>query len=211
MSRMSSAFDGLGAYWTNLSDRERLFLGILGVVAGALAVLLPVYLLSTAIGSLEDDNEEITAALRQIAHARGQLSAQQAERAAADQRYSRHAPTLGSFLEAKAGEAHLTVSDVQHEPEREEGGFRIRHSRARFQNTGLRPAIELLASIKNSRYPVTIERIHVDHHQAGDHYNFQVGVLAFDRQGNDADAGVPAADETSATTDGRRTAGPPAP
>jgi len=210
MDRIRSILETLGAYWENLTDRERTLLGVLGAVAAALVILLPVYLLSTSIGSLEEENSEITAALRRIAHSRGQLAAQQAEQAAADARYARRAPSLGSFLEAKAGEQEgLSISDVQHEPEREEDGFRIRHTRARFQNTGLRPAVQLLASIENSRYPVSIERIHVDHHQAGDRYNFQVGVLAFDRQGGDADAGVPSAPSAAADDDGR--AGPPAP
>ncbi len=213
MGRFREMFSGLASYWENLTDRERLLLGVLGVVAAALLVVLPVYMFSSAIAELEDENEEITTALRRIAHSRGQIAAQRAERAAADARYARHAPTLGSFLEAKAGEQEgLAISDVQHEPERQEGGFRIRHSRARFQGTGLRPAIQLLAEIENSRYPVAIERIHIDHHQTGDRYNFQVGVLAFDRQSNgsdtDADAGVPS---PASHGGGPRHAGPPAP
>ena len=215
MSRFRGMFEGLGTYWENLTDRERMLLGVLGAVAATLLVLLPVYLLSTSISNLENDNEEITAALRRIQHSRGLLAAQRAERAAADQRYGRQAPSLGSFLEAKAGEQEaLSISDVQHEPEREEGGFRIRHTRARFQGTGLRSAIRLLAAIENSRYPVEIERIHVDHHQAGDRYNFQVGVLAFDRQGGgdeDADAGVPATSGSGGSGGSGGRAGPPAP
>lgn len=209
MDRLRGLFAGLGAYWENLTDRERILLGILGGVAATLIVLLPVFLLSTAISDLEEENEEITSALRTIQRSRARLAAQRAERAAADQRYGRQAPSLGSFLEAKAGEQEgLAISDVQHEPERQEGEFRIRHTRARFQGTGLRPAIRLLAAIENSRYPVAIERIHVDHHQTGDRYNFQIGVLAFDRPAAEggADAGVPAASGAGA---GR--AGPPAP
>ncbi len=208
MDRIRGLFAGLATYWENLTDRERFLLGILGAVAATLIVLLPVYLLSTAIGGLEEDNEEIVAALRTIQRSRARIAAQRAERAAADQRYARQAPSLGSFLEAKAGEQDgLAISDVQHEPEREEGGVRIRHTRARFQGTGLRPAVRLLAAIENSRYPVAIERIHVDHVQAGDRYNFQIGVLAFDRPTEaSADGGVPAPTGASA---GR--AGPPSP
>lgn len=208
MNRLRAILDGLRAYWSNLSDRERLLIGLMGSVAGVLLVLLPVYLLSTSISDLEDDNEQITMALRRIARSRGVLQAQQAERAAAEARYARRAPSLGSFLEAKAGEQEgLSVSDVQHEPERELGRFRVRHSRARFQGTGLRSAVLMLASIENSRYPVAIERLHVDHMQTGDRYNFQVGVLAYDREGgNEPDAGVPAGRPTAPGH-----AGPPAP
>ena len=210
MDTLRGALDGLRTYWENLSDRERLLLGALGAVAGVLLVLLPVYIFTTSISDLEDDNERITTALRRISQSRGALAAQQAERLAAEQRYARRAPSLGSFLEAKAGELDgLSVSDVQHEPEREEGRFRIRHTRARFQGTGLRNAILLLQNIENSRYPVAVERIHVDHHQSGDRYNFQIGVLAFDREGgSDPDAGIPVA---SPATGGTGRAGPPAP
>lgn len=206
--RLSGLLEGLQTYWDNLSDRERRLLGILGAIAAGLLVLLPVYLLSTSISDLEEDNARITSALREIGHSRGRLRAQQAERMAAQARYARRAPSLGSFLEAKAGELEgLMISDVQHEPEREQGQFRVRHSRARVQNSGLRNAVLLLESIENSRYPIAIERLHIDHHQSGDRYNFQIGVLAFDREGSeDADAGVP---RPRGDDDGR--AGPPAP
>ena len=208
--RFDSLLEGLQTYWENLSDRERRLLGILGAVAAALLVLLPVYLLSTSISDLEEDNARITSALRRISHSRGRLRAQQAQRMAAQARYARRAPSLGSFLEAKAGElSGLTISDVQHEPEREQGPFRIRHTRARVQNTDLRNAVLLLESIENSRYPIAIERLHVDHHQSGDRYNVQLGVLAFDREGaEDVDAAVPRGGG-GGDDDGR--AGPPAP
>ncbi|MFK7985283.1 MAG: hypothetical protein AB8I08_04560 [Sandaracinaceae bacterium] len=212
MSAVQNALDGLSGYWDNLTDRERKLLGGLGAVLGALAILLPVYLLSASISDLEEDNAEISTALRNIAGSRGRLAAQQSTRLAAEQRYRRRAPSLGSFLEAKAGELDgISVSDVQHEPEREEGNFRIRHTRARFQGTGLRNAILLLEHIKNAQYPVAVERIHVDHNQSGDRYNFQIGVLAYDRQGGGPDGGVPApaAPTTPSGRSGR--AGPPAP
>lgn len=211
MDRLAGLLDGLKNYWENLTDRERRLLAVLGAVAGALLILLPVYLLSTSISDLEEDNARITAALRRISRSRGRLQAQEAERMAAQARYARRAPALGTFLEAKAGELEgLSISDVQREPEREQGRFRIRHTRARFQNTGLRNAILFLESLENSRYPIAVERIHVDHHQSGDRYNFQIGVLAFDREGAEsADAGVPSARPRSDDDEGR--AGPPAP
>lgn len=211
MDRLSGMFAGLRTYWENLSERERMLVGVMGGVAGLLFILLPVYLLSTSISDLEEDNQQITAALRRISHSRGRLAAQQAERAAAEMRYGRQAPSLGSFLEAKAGEFEgVAISDVQHEPELEEGRFRIRHTRARFQGVDLRNAVLMMEAIENSRYPVAIERIHVDHHQSGDRYNVQIGVLAFDREGGGADAGVPAA-PTAAPADRGGRAGPPAP
>ncbi|MBN4049484.1 hypothetical protein JYT86_00330 [bacterium AH-315-N03] len=210
MDRIRGMLDGLSSYWENLTDRERTLLSVLGAVAGVLVVALPVFLFTAAISDLDAENQEITTALRRISHARGRLAAQQAEQQAAELRYARRAPTLGSFLEAKAGEQEgIAISDVHHEPEREQGRFRIRHSRARYQNTGLVAGMQMLAAIENSRYPVAIERIHIDHNQVGDRYNFQIGVLAYDREGGGPDAGVPSASGEDEDRGGR--AGPPAP
>lgn len=212
MASLKESLSGVVSYWENLTERERKLLGVLGAVAGALVVLLPLYLFTASISDLEEDNARITAALREIRNSRGRLAQQQAERAAAELRYARRPPALGSFLEAKAGEQEgLTISDVQREPDNEEGRFTIHHTRARLQGVGLRPAIRMLAAIKNSRYPVAIERIHVDHMREGDVYNFQIGVLAFEREGGSADAGVPggAGDDDDDDDDGR--AGPPDP
>lgn len=208
---LKDSLSGVVDYWENLTERERRLLGLLGAVAGALVVLLPLYLFTASISDLEEDNARITAALRRIQHSRGRLAQQQAERAAAELRYARQPPALGSFLEAKAGEQEgLTISDVQREPDRDEGRFTIHHTRARLQGVGLRAAIRMLAGIKNSRYPVAIERIHVDHMREGDVYNFQIGVLAFEREGGSADAGVPRGRGGDDDDDDGR-AGPPDP
>jgi general secretion pathway protein M len=183
----------LQSYWENLSERERRLLAVLGLVAALIVVALPVWLLNTAIGRLSRENDELTQALANLSQARPQLDAQRAERAQARLRYISRAPTLGAFLEARAGEHEgLSISDVQPEPEREAGDFRVRHTRARIQGTGLEAAIRMLTDIENSRYPVALERIHVDHLQAGDRYNFQLGLLAFDapEEEGPADAGA---------------------
>ncbi len=208
---LRDSFAGIIGYWENLTERERRLLQLLGGVVALLLILAPVWVLTTSISDLESDNASLTEALRSIQRARGQLAAQRAEQAAAEQRYARRPPALGSFLEAKAREQEgLSMSDVQREPEREEGRFRIHHTRARLQGVGLRPAIRMLASIKNSTYPISIERIHVDHMRAGDQYNFHIGVLSFERQGSQSpDAGVGGGGGDNEDRGGR--AGPPDP
>jgi hypothetical protein len=47
--------------------------------------------------------------------------------------------------------------------------------------------IKMLAAIERSDYPVSTQRIQVDHTRDGDTYNFQIGVNAYDRQGGDDD------------------------
>ncbi len=210
MERLRGMLDGLRSYWENLTDRERMLFGVMGGLALLLVVSTPVYLLSSSITALEEENAEITAALRQIGRSRGRIAAMRAEQAARDARYEQGAPGE-QWLPTQVQEHGLSFSRVQHEPERVVGRYRIHTTRASFQGAGLRPAILLLADMKNSRYPVAIERLHVDHHQAGDRYNLEVGVLTFEREGASGgrDAGTPS--PAAARPAGRGTAGPPAP
>ncbi len=208
MDRLRGILDGLRSYWENLNARERMLLGLLGAVAAALLVFLPVYLLGTSISDLEEDNQKISDALRQIARSRGRIAAMRAEEEARDLRYDQGAPPE-QWLPSQVEDQGLSFSRVQQEPDRTEGRFRIHTTRASFQGAGLRASMLLLQDLKNSRYPVAIERIHIDHHSAGDQYNLEVGVLTYERQGGThRDAGTPPARPTAG---GRNAAGPPSP
>lgn len=208
MERLRTILDGVRSYWDNLTERERRLMTVMGAVLGLLVVLLPVYFLSTSISSLEEENAELASALRQIGRSRSRIAAMRAEQAARDQRYEAGAPGE-QWLPTQVSEHGLSFSRVQHEPERLVGRYRVATTRASFQGAGLRSAILLLTDLKNSRYPVAIERLHVDHNQAGDQYNLEVGVLTFQREGaRAADAGTPAAERRPRA---RNTAGPPAP
>jgi type II secretory pathway component PulM len=208
MERLQAALDALRTYWENLTPRERFGMSVIGGMLAVLAVVVPVWLASSSIGELEDDNEEIMATLRRIQRSRGQIAAAQAEQAERDARYAMGVPG-DDFLTAQAQRQSLALSRVQSEPERAAGRFRIKTTRAQFQSVGLRPVMLLLAELENSRYPIAIERIHVDHHAAGDRYNIEVGVQMFERPGaarTGLDAGVP---RPAARPGARTTAGPP--
>jgi hypothetical protein len=187
-------------------------MGILGIVMLAFLVGLPVYLLGITIDELEQRNGELTAALRRIGHERGRIAAMRSEQAARDARYEAGAPGE-TWLPAQVQEHGLSVARVQQEPERTAGRYRIYTTRASVREADLRSSILFLTGLKNSRYPVAIERLHIDHHQSGDRYNLEVGVLTFERQrpaGRGApDAGVP---NPGANAPQRPApAGPPAP
>lgn len=205
MDRLRDLLESLRSYWENLTSRERMLVGVMGAVLGLFVVMMPVYFLSTSIAEVEEENEQISTALRRIARARNRIAAMRAEQAARDARYDQGAPGE-DWLPTQVEQLGLSFSRVQQEPERVVNRFRIRTTRASFQGAGLRPVVLLLTGLKNSRYPVAIERLHVDHHQSGDRYNVEVGVLTFEREGgrrNAPDAGV--------ARPGRRGAGPPPP
>jgi hypothetical protein len=205
---MSNATDGLRRYYDNLNERERKLVGLLGLVLGLIVVVLPLYLLTHAIGQLEEENRDINAVLRDISRSRAKLQEREAEREASARRYARKAPPLGSFIEAKAQSQGLRVREVNDQPEKKIGDFTRRHTRVTLPNVGLKPVIEMMAAIENSPYPVAIERVRIEHFRSGDQYNVQLGVIAFDAE----DAGK---DKSKGRTASRRKrkgrTGPPAP
>jgi hypothetical protein len=197
--------------WAGFNEREKRLVSVLGLVAALLVVMMPVYLLSSAIGALEEDNDAIELVLRDIGRAGPRLVQREAEEAAAEARYDVRAPALGSYLEAQCGAEGVAIQSVTNQPEVQEGRFRRRHVRAQLPGANLRAAIHLLTSIEDATYPIALERIHIEHFNAGeDRFNFEIGVITYDRTGVGGaaagqDAGVPARPQPPGH------AGPPAP
>lgn len=201
--------DRLQQIWLGFNERERRLVGVLGAVVVLLIVFLIFYIPSSAIAALEEDNEEIASVLEEIERASERLAQREAEAEAAERRYDVRAPALGSFVEARAGENGVTVQQVTNQPEVEEGRFRRRHVRATLPNVSLRNAMHLLSELESSEYPIGLERIHVEHFTRGnDQFNFDVGVVTFDRAGAAAAEVAPAA---PAPPRGGGLAGPPPP
>ena len=201
----------LQAFWLGLTERERRMVGILGIVAVAVAIFLIVYLPSQAIAAIEADNDEIAEVLGDIAAARASLDERARARAVAEARFDVRAPALASFLEATASRESITLAEVTNQPEIEEGRFRRRHVRAEIANASLRTSVRFMSAVESEPYPIALERIHIQHFTAGtDTFNVEIGVITFDRTGGGApDAGVPAPSVPAADRAGR--AGPPAP
>ena len=171
----------------NMNERERKLLAILGAVFAAIVVVLPLYLLTAGISDISEENEEIATVLRDIQRAQGTLAQREAEREAAQARYQNAAPPLGSFIEARASEQELTLREVTDQPEKVLGDFRRRHVRATMPGVSLRPVVKMLTSIENSRFPVALESIQVEHFRGGDSYNVQLGVIAYDAAQEEAE------------------------
>lgn len=214
---MGDRMESLRQAWENLTERERRLVGLLGFAAGVLVVLLPFYLLQTAILALETENEEIAIVLRDIDRAEARIAAREAEAVAAEARYRTRAPELGSFLEARSAARELTIGSVTNQPEIQEGEFRRRHARAQFQQSGLWAAVRLMEDIEGSEFPMALERVYVDHFATGDRFSVELGVITYDRSAPAADAegeGEGDDDEAAARRRRRRaggSAGPPRP
>lgn len=210
---MNERLEALRAQWEALTDREKLYMRVLGALAAVLIVMLPVYLLSSAIGDLQRQNDEIAAVLSEIERADERLAQREAERAAAEARYTQRAPELGTFLEGRSSERAMTIASVTNQPEVQEGRFRKRHVRASFPGVGLRQIVRLMTDLESAPYPIALERVHVEHFQDGDHYNLELGVITYDRTGGtERDAGVGSSAGSATVSPGASgRAGPPAP
>ncbi len=164
----------------DLNPRERRLLVAMAAVFAVLVTILPFYLVLSKVGSMEQENEDIVAVLQDIARARDRLQAARAEQQAVDRLYSRKAPALGSFLEERASEKGVEGLDVTDQPELTMGAYSRRSVRVSMSRVQLRPFIEMLAEIKNSRYPVAIAAIQLDGARRGGDHSARITVNAYD-------------------------------
>lgn len=181
--------DALRAAYEGLNERERMLVGLLGGVFGAILVLLPLYLALDSISAMETENQELAAVLTELSDKAEELQLRRLEREQAAARYQRPAPALGSFVESTAQVEGLQLREVTDQPAVAIGAFSRRQVRASLAGVQLRPVIKMLAAIERSDYPVSTQRIQVDHPNDGDNYTFQIGVNAYDRTGSGAAAG----------------------
>ncbi len=183
-----SPLDSLRETYENFNQREKRLVNALGAVVVALLIALPLWLVSSSISSVAAENDEIRQVLGRIAREQDQIAQVQALKAAAERRYDVQAPPLASFLEEQARQAgYERTVQVTPQPDRAQQDFRRRHVTAELPGIDLRTAINLMASIKNSRYPVAIESVRIEHFSRGDRFNIELGVIAFDREGDDDD------------------------
>lgn len=184
----TNPLEGAKRTFDNLNDREKRLVGLLGGVVGVLLLLTPIFLLSSAIGDLEDENREIAKLLRDISKNRPQIEERIAQKEAALRRYDRPVPSIGTFIEEKAGASGLTVRESVDQPDKQLGKYRRESVRVTIPGVGLKPVIEMMAAIENSQYPVAVDRLNIEHYQAGDKYNVQLGISAYMRDSkNDED------------------------
>ncbi len=179
----SDAFDNLRSWADGLSERERRLLGMMAVVFLALVVVLPMYLGIASISDVETENEEIAQVLRDIQRSEPRLRQQKADRRAIDALYKRKAPSLGGFLEERAGQYGVTGLGITDQPKASLGAYSRRSVRVNLPVVELRPLIEMLADIENSAYPVAIEHIQMTGGRMRTGYTVKLAVSAYDLEG----------------------------
>ncbi|MGB5812824.1 MAG: hypothetical protein WBG86_19980 [Polyangiales bacterium] len=177
------AFDNVRGWFDTLNERERRLLGLMGSVLFAMLLIVPMYLLLASIGDIESENTAINEVLQDIYRAEGRLEQEKAARRAVERLYNRKAPTLGGFLEESAQQYGVSGLSVTDQPKVDLGDYTRRSVRISLPRVELRPLIEMLADIKNSSYPVAIERIQLDGGRLRTNYNAKLAINAYDRTG----------------------------
>lgn len=174
-------FAPLRAAYDGLNPRERTLVTLLGAVFGAIALFLPLYLVLDAITEMETENQDLVAVLRELNDSAVELETKRLEREQSLARYQREAPPLGTFIESAAQVEGLSLREVTDQPALAMGDYSRRQVRVSLTGVNLRPAVKMLSAIERSDYPVSIQRIQIDHVGEGDKYNFQIGISAYDR------------------------------
>ncbi len=204
--KMPDLIGPLRPTWESFNEREKKMVSALGATLLLLLVGGTVYFATSSVSDMQSENEEIQAVLDQIGREGPRLRARAEERRRAERRYATRAPSLGGFLEATAHSNGLTLREVTDQPDEVANGFKKRSVRLQLPGVQLRPAVDFMAAIENSVYPVAIESIEIEHFQSGtDAFNVKMGVLAYDRQG------AQPASATRARPVASGTSGPPAP
>ena len=179
---IGDAFDNLRSWSDSLSERERRLLGAMAIVFVALMVVLPMYLAIVRISDVETENQEIIRVLDDIRRSEPRLRRQQAERKAIEALYNRKAPSLGGFLEERAGQYGVSGLGVTDQPNLDMGEYTRRSVRVSLPVVELRPLIEMLADIENSPYPIAIDQIQMTGGRMRTGYTVKLGISAYDRQ-----------------------------
>jgi len=177
------AFDNIQGWFDTLNQRERRLLALMGSVFAVMAVVVPMYLMVATISDIETENTDINGVLKDIHRSEVRLEQQKAARRAVDHLYDRKTPSLGGFLEESAQEYGVSGLSITDQPKLDMGNYSRRSVRISLPNVELRPVIDMLADIKNSAYPVAIERIQLDGRRRSKSYSAKLTVNAYDREG----------------------------
>ncbi|MCC7539269.1 MAG: type II secretion system protein M [Deltaproteobacteria bacterium] len=176
-----AATDALRDAWTNLSERERRMVSLLGAVFAALAVFGVVWVGADALSTVEEENDAIAGLLRDIGRSRARLSARASERQRREARYRTKAPSLASFVEGQAQRFQIQIPDARDLPDKKIGSYNRRAVQVQLRQVKLRPLIDMLESIESSTYPVAIHKLDFRRRFGQpDQYDVEMTVVAFD-------------------------------
>ncbi len=184
----------IAARLNKLDERERKLLTALGVVAGALLVLVAPIAVLMSLSAKKAANDEVQSVLTAIDDARSTIDERKARREAVLAKYADTTPALAGFIEQAAKAHELSAADTQDKPETPHGKhYTERHTVVKMHKLGMRAFVEMLQQIESSGHPVAVTRLNIKPRPSEpDQYEIELGVSAYDRK-NDKGEVKPAA------------------
>ena len=166
-----------------MNARERRLLGVIGLVGGAVLVLLLPFALEAVVHSASSDNDELRQALADVQEARGRVRERQAKKDAIAVRYAKKASSLAGYLDDEARAQKLEVTDSTPLPDVPHGKRYVEHgTNIHLKKTGMLPLAKFLESIERSGYPIAVTRLNIRKRSGENNsYDVEVGVSSYDR------------------------------
>jgi general secretion pathway protein M len=176
---------GLASWWANLdlNRREQRNAIIVASSLGALVFLSIPASLVWFTSKLRDETTELRDAVEKVQSSRASILERKQKKDAIAARYRDKAPALDSFLEERAREQKLELSDAVGRPEVSIGKRYVeRTTMVHLKKAGMGGISRWLESIVTSGKPVVISRLNIRRRTGEpDAYDLEVGVAAYDR------------------------------
>lgn len=167
-----------------LEERERRLLGILAVVIAAIVVLLMPLAVAAALHGSRSENESLREAIAQITSERPMIEQRRALHKAIEERYSRPAPPLTSFLAKLAQEVEVEIPETQDRQSVPHGKrYDEKSTKITLRKVGMLKVAKLMERIEQSGHPLSISQLTIRKRGLEpDSYDVDMVVSAFERK-----------------------------
>ena len=167
-----------------LEERERRLLGIFVLVVAAVVVLLMPLAVTAALHRARSDNEALRDAITQISSERAMVERSRALHKAIEDRYSRPAPPLTSFLAKLAQDVKVEIPETQdRQPVPHGKRYEEKSTRITLRKVGMLKVARFMERVEQSGHPLSISQLTIRKRGLEpDSYDVDMVVSAFERE-----------------------------
>jgi general secretion pathway protein M len=189
-----------------LEERERRLLGILSVVVAAIVVLLMPLAVTAALHGSRVETETLPAVMAQITADRPLIEHSRALHKALEDRYSRPAPPLTSFLAQLAQEVEVEIPETQdRQPVPHGKRYEEKSTKITLRKVGMLKVAKLMERIETAGHPLSISQLTIRKRGLEpDSYDVDMVVSAFERKPDKATPAKPKAKDASSEAEAEK-------
>jgi general secretion pathway protein M len=193
-----------------LEERERRLLGILSVVVAAILVLLMPLAVTAALHGSRVENQTLRDAIAQITTDRPLIEHSRALHKALEDRYSRPAPPLTSFLAKLAQEVEVEIPETQdRQPVPHGKRYEEKSTKITLRKVGMLKVARLMERIETAGHPLSISQLTIRKRGLEpDSYDVDMVVSAFERKPDKAAPAKTKAKDASAEAETEKAKAP---